>query len=309
MQTLVVVTGPTGVGKTEVCIRIAKHYGVPIINADSRQLYRGMEIGTAAPTPAQQQQVKHYFVGTLDVDSYYSASCYESDVLHLLSHDLADAPLALLTGGSMMYIDAVCDGIDDIPTIDADTRALLKEKLAREGLEHLCDELRMLDPSYYAIVDRKNTRRVVHALEICYMTGQPYSHFRTRSHKPRPFHVVKIGLTRDREELYARINRRVDEMMAAGLAEEARRLLPYRECNALNTVGYKEMFMYLDGTYTADEAVERMKGNTRRYCRKQLTWLKRDPRIRWFHPDDYDTLIQHIDSEVKSHERTEMDMA
>lgn len=309
MQTLVVVTGPTGVGKTETCIRLATHYGAHILNADSRQLYRGMEIGTAAPTLEQRSQVPHHFVGTLDVESYYSASRYEEDVLHLLSHELRDFPLSILSGGSMMYIDAVCDGIDDIPTIDDDTRALLKEKLAREGLDRLCEELRLLDPSYYQIVDRKNTRRVVHALEICYMTGLPYSHFRTRQPKSRPFHIIKIGLTREREELYARINRRVDDMIAAGLVEEARRLLPYREHNALNTVGYKEMFLYLDGTYTLEEAIERMKGNTRRYCRKQLTWLKRDSRIRWFHPDDYEMILHHIDTQIQSHETAEMDMA
>ncbi len=309
MQTLVVVTGPTGVGKTDTCIRLATHYGATILNADSRQIYRGMEIGTAAPTLAQRQSVPHHFVGMLSVDSYYSASRYEEDVLHLLSHELSATPFVLLTGGSMMYIDAVCDGIDDIPTIDDDTRALLKEKLAREGLDHLCDELRLLDPAYYQIVDRKNTRRVVHALEICYMTGRPYSQYRTRQPKARPFRVVKVGLTREREELYDRINRRVDAMIAAGLVEEARRLLPYRDCNALNTVGYKEMFMYLDGTYSLEEATERMKGNTRRYCRKQLTWLKRDARIRWFHPDDIDAIIHYIDTQTQNHETAEMDMA
>lgn len=298
MQNLVVITGPTGVGKTATCLKLATHYGIPIINADSRQIYSGLCIGTAAPTPEQLSQVKHYFVGTLSVNDYYSASRFEEDVLHLLSHELSSSPLALMSGGSMMYIDAVCNGIDDIPTIDEETRALLKHKLATEGLEHLCEELHQLDPAYYEIVDRKNTRRVVHALEICYMTGHPYTRYRTRRQAPRPFHVIKIGLTRDREELYTRINQRVDDMMSQGLLEEAKRMLPYRHENALNTVGYKEMFEYLDGKMSLEEAVERIKGSTRRYCRKQLTWFKRDPSVHWFHPDKYDDIILHIEENM-----------
>ena len=298
METLFVITGPTAVGKSELCLRIARHLGVPIINADSRQLYADIPIGTAAPTPEQQSQVRHYFVGTLRLTDYYSASMYEQDVLALLRPpgELSHSPHALLSGGSMMYIDAVCDGIDDIPTIDADTRSVLRQRLETEGLERLVEELRVADPDYYAIVDRKNTRRVVHALEICYMTGRTYTSYRVRCQAPRDFSIVKVGLTRDRQELYSRINRRVEQMMAEGLEEEARRVYPYKGANSLNTVGYREMFDYFEGLCTLPEAVERIQGATRRYCRKQLTWLKRDSRIKWFHPDQVDDILAYIDT-------------
>lgn len=273
---------------------IAKHFGIPIINADSRQIYRELKIGTARPTDEQTQAVRHYFVGTLSLDDYYSASIFEQQVLQLLDQLFQASDYALLTGGSMMYIDAVCDGIDDIPTIDDETRRLMKQRLADEGLEALCEELRRLDPEYYEIVDRQNPRRVVHALEICTMTGKTYTSFRRRERRQRPFSIVKIALNRPREELYERINRRVDQMMSDGLLEEARALYPRRELNALNTVGYKELFDYLDGRWPLEEAVERIKGNTRRYARKQLTWYKKDEQIRWFHPDDKESIIDYI---------------
>ena len=273
---------------------IAKHFGIPIINADSRQIYRELKIGTARPTDEQTQAVRHYFVGTLSLDDYYSASLFEQQVLQLLNQLFQASDYALLTGGSMMYIDAVCDGIDDIPTIDDETRRLMKQRLADEGLEALCEELRRLDPEYYEIVDRQNPRRVVHALEICTMTGKTYTSFRRREQRQRPFSIVKIALNRPREELYERINRRVDQMMSDGLLEEARALYPRRELNALNTVGYKELFDYLDGRWPLEEAVERIKGNTRRYARKQLTWYKKDEQIRWFHPDDKESIIDYI---------------
>ena len=294
MKTLIVVTGPTAVGKTALCLQLASHYGIPIINADSRQIYRELRIGTAAPTEEQLRQVRHYFVGTLELDDYYSASMYEQQVTELLQQLFATADYALLAGGSMMYIDAVCNGIDDIPTVDDETRATMKRRLATEGLEALCEELRRLDPEHYAIVDRQNPRRVVHALEICHMTGRTYTSFRKNERKARPFNIVKIGLNRPREVLYQRINQRVDQMMADGLLDEARQLLPRRHLNALNTVGYKEMFAHLDGTWTLSEAVERMKGNTRRYARKQLTWFKKDSEVNWFTPDDQDNIIRHI---------------
>lgn len=300
-MTLFVVLGPTGVGKTETTLVLAERLGIPIINADSRQLFAEIPIGTAAPTEEQQQRVKHYFVGTLHLSDYYSASMYENDVLRLLSEDshFTQSPYALLSGGSMMYIDAVCEGIDDIPTVDADTRSLMKERLSSEGLERLCEELRVLDPDYYSIVDQKNPRRVVHALEICYMTGKPYSHFRRKERKERPFKVIKIGLTRPREELYARINRRVEMMMESGLLDEVRHVLPYRNENALNTVGYKELFDYFDGLCTLENAVERIQNNTRKYCRKQLTWFKKDPSTRWFHPDDVEGILGWIKAYMK----------
>ena len=273
---------------------IAKHFGIPIINADSRQIYRELKIGTARPTDEQTQAVRHYFVGTLGLDDYYSASLFEQQVLQLLDQLFQTSDYALLTGGSMMYIDAVCDGIDDIPTIDEETRRLMKQRLADEGLEALCEELRRLDPEYYEIVDRQNPRRVVHALEICTMTGKTYTSFRRRERRQRPFRIVKIALNRPREELYERINRRVDQMMSDELLDEARTLYPKKELNALNTVGYKELFDYLDGRWPLEEAVERIKGNTRRYARKPLTWYKKDEQIRWFHPDDKQSIIDYI---------------
>ena len=293
-KTLIVITGPTAVGKTALCLDVAKHFDIPIINADSRQIFRELKIGTARPSDEQLAQVHHDFVGMLGLDDYYSASLFEQQVLALLEQQFQSRDYALMAGGSMMYIDAVCDGIDDIPTIDDETRATMKRRLAEEGLEALVEELRRLDPEYYEIVDRQNPRRVVHALEICQMTGQTYTSFRKRERRQRPFDIVKIGLNLPREELYDRINRRVDQMMEQGLLDEARRLLPYRHLNALNTVGYKEMFAYLDGIWSLDEAVERMKGNTRRYARKQLTWYKKDEQIRWFRPDETDNIIEYI---------------
>ena len=297
-KTLIVITGPTAVGKTALCLDIAQYFGIPSINADSRQIYKELKIGTASPTDEQQQLVPHYFVGSLSLNDYYSASLFEQQVLEILDDEFRTHDLALMTGGSMMYIDAVCDGIDDIPTVDDETRETLKKRLADEGLEPLLEELKALDPEYYAIVDRQNPRRVVHGLEICLMTGKTYTSFRKREagerRKERPFRIVKIGLNRPREELYARINQRVDQMMQDGLLEEAKRLYPMRQMNALNTVGYKELFDYLDGRWPLEEAVERIKGNTRRYARKQLTWYKKDESIRWFHPDQEKEIIDLI---------------
>ena len=299
VKTLIVITGPTAVGKTALCLDIAQHYGIPIINADSRQIYKELQIGTASPTAEQLSQVKHYFVGTLSLNDYYSASLFEQQVLEILDSEFREHDYALMTGGSMMYIDAVCNGIDDIPTVDDETREKLKSRLANEGLESLVEELRKLDPDYYEIVDKQNPRRVVHGLEICLMTGKTYTSFRKREKKQRPFRIIKIGLNRDREELYNRINQRVDQMMNDGLLKEAQQLYPMRQMNALNTVGYKEMFTYLDGIWSLEEAIERIKGNTRRYARKQLTWYKKDEQIRWFHPDDKDNIISYISQDYE----------
>jgi len=291
---LIVITGPTAVGKTDLCMQIAQRLGIPIINADSRQLFRELKIGTASPTDEQLQRVRHYFVGTLSIGDYYSASMYEQEVTDLLKELFKDSDYALLSGGSMMYIDAVCNGIDDIPTVDDVTRATMKRRLAEEGLEALVAELKQLDPEHYEVVDRQNPRRVVHALEICHMTGKTYTSFRKAVKRQHPFSIVKIGLNREREELYHRINLRVDLMMKEGLLEEAKYMLPYRTENALNTVGYKELFNYFDGVWNLDEAVERIKGNTRRYARKQLTWFKRDEQMRWFHPDNQESIMNYI---------------
>ncbi len=301
MHTLIVLIGPTGVGKTELSLRLAEQFDTCIVSADSRQLYADLKIGTAAPTPAQLQRVEHHFVGTLKLTDYYSAARYEEEVLQLLGTLFAKRNIVVLTGGSMMYVDAICKGIDDIPTVDADTRRLLLHRYETEGLERLCAELKLLDPEYYKIVDLKNPKRVVHALEICYMTGKTYTSFRTRQLKERPFRIVKIGLTRDREELYDRINRRVDQMIADGLVEEARQLYPHRALNSLNTVGYKEIFKYLDGEWTLPFAIEKIKQNSRIYSRKQMTWFKRDEDIRWFHPEQEAEIEAYLRSFINLH--------
>lgn len=295
---LVVLLGPTGVGKTDLSIRLADTFHVPIINADSRQIFAEIPIGTAAPTKEQLARVKHYFVGTHHLQDYYSASMFEQDALNIIQNEFLSHPCALMSGGSMMYIDAVCNGIDDIPTVDDQTRTWMKRRLAEEGLPALVQELKELDPEHYSIVDKQNPRRVVHALEICHMTGKTYTSFRTNSKKERPFRILKIGLNRPREELYDRINRRVDQMMADGWLDEARSVYPLRHLNALNTVGYKELFLYFDGTWPLEEAVERIKGNTRRYMRKQLTWFKRDPEIHWFTPDETDEIVALVKAEL-----------
>lgn len=296
-KTLIVLIGPTGVGKTDLSISIAEKYKSPIISADSRQLYSELKIGTAAPTEEYLKRVKHHFVGTLKLTDYYSAAQYESDVICLLDELFKEKDTILLTGGSMMYIDAICKGIDDIPTVDSDTRQMMMEKYEKEGLERLCAELKLLDPEYYSIVDLKNPKRVIHALEICYMTGKTYTSFRTGNKKQRPFSIIKIGLCRDREELYERINKRVDIMISDGLVDEVKSVYKYKDLNSLNTVGYKEIIQYLDGNCTLDFAIEKIKQNSRIYSRKQMTWFKRDNEITWFHPDNKEEIMKFIESE------------
>ena len=297
MKTLVVVLGPTGVGKTELCLSLAEHLSTPIVNADSRQIFAELPIGTAAPTPAQQQRVKHYFVGNHHIEDYYSAAQYEADVMQLLENEIfPQHDVALLTGGSMMYIDAVCKGIDDIPTVRDDIRNWMKQRLADEGLEALVAELKEKDPEHWAIVDRKNPRRVVHALEICHQTGKTYTSFRTAEKKQRPFRIIKIGLNRDRAELYDRINQRVLMMMDEGLEQEARSVYPKRGLTSLRTVGYKELFAYFDGEIDRDEAIRQIQSHSREYMRKQLTWFKRDEDIHWFHPDDVEEIEKYLKS-------------
>lgn len=297
-KTLIVLIGPTGVGKTELSLDIAEKFKSPIISADSRQLYADIKIGTAAPTEEQQKRVKHYFVGTLKLTDYYSAAQYELEVMKLLDELFLKHDTIILTGGSMMYIDAICKGIDDIPTVDNETREMMMDKYEREGLENLCAELKLLDPEYYSIVDLKNPKRVIHALEICYMTGKTYTSFRTGNKKERPFNIIKIGLKRDREELYERINRRVDMMIEEGLVDEVKSVYQYKNLNSLNTVGYKEIIQYLDGNCTLDFAIEKIKQNSRIYSRKQMTWFKRDTDITWFHPDDKQEVMNYIDSYI-----------
>ena len=299
-KTLLVLIGPTGVGKTELSLRLAERFQTDIISSDSRQLYADLKIGTAAPTPEQLARVPHHFVGTLQLTDYYSAAQYETEVMILLSVLFQEKDIVILTGGSMMYVDAVCKGIDDIPTVDEKTRTLMKQRYEEEGLDNLCAELKLLDPEYYKIVDLKNPKRVVHALEICYMTGRTYTSFRTRSAKERPFNILKIGLTRDREELYERINRRVDMMIEDGLLEEAKVVYPYKHLNSLNTVGYKEIFNYLDGEWDLSFAIEKIKQNSRIYSRKQMTWFKRDEEIVWFHPEQEKEILNYIEEKFQT---------
>lgn len=300
MNHLVILLGPTGVGKTELSLRVAEHFGSPIISSDSRQLYKDLPVGTAAPTPEQMARVKHYMVGTLNLTDYYSASNFEEDVLSLLQTLHQTKPTVVMTGGSMMYIDAVSKGIDEIPTVTPEIREAIYTQFEREGLENILEELKVSDPVHYDEVDRMNYKRVIHAVEICRMTGEPYSSFRTNSRKQRPFNIIKVGLTRDREELYNRINRRVDQMLTDGFLEEAHKVYPFRHLNSLNTVGYKELFKYFDGEWPLDLAVEKIKRNSRVYARKQMTWFKRDDEIRWFHPEKEDEIIQYLDEKVST---------
>lgn len=292
-KNLVVVLGTTGVGKTEACISIARHLHCEIINCDSRQLYESIPIGTAAPTAEQMLKVRHHFVGILPLDRYFSASMYEEAVCKLVEESRHDT--FLLTGGSMMYIDAVCNGIDELPTVRDEIREEMKRRLADEGLDALDRELSQLDPQHWQNIDHNNPRRILHALEICHQTGKPYSSFLSHSKKERPFNILKIGLTRSREEMYERINLRVLKMMDDGLEEEARKVYPLRHHNSLNTVGYKELFDFFDGTTDLEEAVRRIQSNTRRYMRKQETWFKRDKTIKWFAPTEIKEIIKYID--------------
>ena len=291
-KTLIVVTGPTGVGKTEATLRLAEHFGVPVINADSRQIFSEIPIGTAAPTAAQQARVRHYFVGNHHLEDYYSASLFEEDVLKIINE--TSSKVSLLSGGSMMYIDAVCKGIDDIPTIHPEVRQEMMQLLESEGLEKMCELLHEWDPEHWAVVDRNNPRRVIHALEICKQTGRTYTSFRSNTIKERPFNIIKIGLNRDRDTLYQRINQRVLQMIDDGMIEEAQRVYPKRMLNSLNTVGYKELFEYLDGLTTLDEAIFKIQSNTRRYARKQLTWYKRDTEMTWFSPDNIEEILNYL---------------
>ena len=319
MKTLIVIIGPTGVGKSALCMDVAKHLRVPIINCDSRQMYRELPIGTAAPSAADMQEVKHYFVGNLSIHDYYSASRYEQDVMEIIngfngfngsnetsetarksSPYSSETSVYLLSGGSMMYVDAVCNGIDDIPTVRDDVRKELLDRYAVEGIDKMRGELKLLDPEYFAIVDLKNPKRIIHALEICYQTGKTYTSFRTNTRKERPFRIVKIGLNRDREELYDRINRRVLQMMDDGMIEEARSVYQYRGLNSLNTVGYKELFLYFDGVLTLEEAIEKIQSNTRKYARKQLTWYRRDEQIKWFNPEQKNDILAYIDMAIQA---------
>ena len=281
--------GPTGVGKTELSLALAEQLGSPIVNADSRQIYRELPIGTAAPTAAEQSRVKHYFVGTHSLTEDYNAGQYERDAMALLERLFAEHDTVVLSGGSMMYVKAVCEGLDEMPFVSPDLRVSLREAYEQQGLEWLQAEVAAADPDYWREVDQRNPQRLLHALEICRASGKPFSTFRKGQQKERPFRVVKIGLTRDREELYSRINARVLQMMAAGLQQEAERVIPYRQCNSLQTVGYKEMFRFLDGEWTEEEAVRMIQQNSRHYAKRQLTWYRADASVHWLNLSHTDT--------------------
>lgn len=296
MKKLIVLLGPTGVGKTDLSIRLAQRFGASIVSADSRQLYKGIEIGTAAPTPEQLAQVPHYFIGTHTLEQDYSAGQYELDALQVIEKLFEQSNYVVLTGGSMMYIDAVCNGMDDIPTVSDAVRKQVQDIYQTQGLVALQTLLKELDPAHYQKVDLCNYRRVMHAVEVCLEIGKPYSSLLTHSKKERPFSIIKIGLNRPRPELYERINQRVEIMIADGLEEEAKRAYPYKHNNSLNTVGFKEWFDFWDGkTESEERVIELIQQNSRHYAKRQLTWFKRDTEITWFHPTDEENIIQYIE--------------
>ena len=292
--TLLVILGPTGVGKTSISLRLAEQLGCPIVSSDSRQFYRELKIGTAAPDKEQLRRVKHYFIGTHSIHDDYNAGQYEQDAILLLDELFKKHHTVLLVGGSMMYIDAVCNGMDNIPTVDPETRAYWIKQYAGNGLEYIQNELKRLDPAHFETVDILNPKRILHALEICSMTGDTYSGLRTGQRKERNFNILKIGLNRPRPELYERINQRVDEMMTEGLLHEAEEFYKFRKLNTLNTVGYKELYEYLDGTWTLDFAVNMIKQDTRRYAKRQMTWFNRDKDILWYQPEELESKIESV---------------
>jgi len=297
-KTLLILLGPTGVGKTELSLEIAKYFNTEIISCDSRQIYKEMSIGTAVPDQQTLETVPHHFIRSHSIHDYYNASKFEVEVLERLRLLFQKQDVVLMTGGSMMYIDALCKGIDDLPEVDGELRRSLMERMETEGIESLRNELRYHDPAYYNEVDLRNPKRILHALEICLMTGKPYSTFRINQPKKRPFNIVKLGLNRDRAVLYNRINQRVDAMFDEGIEKEALSLFPFRHLNSLNTVGYRELFDYFDGKITLEEAREKIKANSRKYARKQLTWFRRDPEIAWFTPDMKNEIIAFADQKL-----------
>ena len=297
--TLIVIIGPTAIGKTELCIDLAESLNTQIISADSRQIYKELNVGTAKPGKEELERVPHHFIGTKSIHDYYTAGMFELDVLQLLEDLFNKHNQIIMTGGSGLYINAVCEGIDALPRVDPEIRNKLIEQYEKEGIQSLRHDLKKLDPDYYEMVDLKNPKRLLKALEITVMTGKPYSSFLTRPNKERPFNILKIGLNKDREELYEIINKRVDKMIDKGLLEEAKELYKHKGLNALNTVGYKELFEYFDGNITYKRAIELIKRNTRHYAKRQLTWFSKDEEIKWFHPDDKEKIREYIHQYLK----------
>ncbi|MBQ9603444.1 MAG: tRNA (adenosine(37)-N6)-dimethylallyltransferase MiaA [Paludibacteraceae bacterium] len=301
MKTLLLILGPTGVGKTELALRVAQRYGCPIVSCDSRQIFREIPIGTAAPTAEEQQRVKHYFVGERSIEEDYNAGQYERDALQLLATLFAQHEVVVMTGGSMLYADAVCKGLDDLPSVPPFVRADVQREYETKGLAWLQSEVQRLDPAYWVEVDQQNPARLAHCVELCRVTGKPYSALRSHTTKARPFRILKIGLDRPRAELYARVDDRVKQMMEAGLLEEAKAVYPKRALNSLQTVGYKELFAYLDGEYDLDRAIELIQQNSRHYAKRQLTWFRRDNEIHWLNAnDDYEKNSDSIDGLLRA---------
>ncbi|WP_242927336.1 tRNA (adenosine(37)-N6)-dimethylallyltransferase MiaA [Pontibacter vulgaris] len=297
---LVVVVGPTAVGKTDLCVQLARHYHTEIISADSRQFFREMSIGTAKPSAEEQQGIKHHFVDSHTITEEYNVGAYEQDVLQLLQELFKEKNVVILTGGSGLYVRAVCEGMDEMPETDPAIREELTQEFAEKGLQPLLEQLQQLDPVYYAQVDQANPQRVIRALEVCLSSGQPYSSFRKSEAQERPFNIIKIGLNRDREELYQRIDQRMDLMLQQGLLQEVKALYPYRHHNALQTVGYKEIFDFLEGKYDWEEAVRLLKRNSRRYAKRQLTWFHKFPDYTWFNPAQWQELLAFLDEQMKA---------
>jgi tRNA dimethylallyltransferase len=297
-KNLIVITGPTAIGKTSTAIGVARHFNTEIVSADSRQIYRELTIGTAVPSPTELAAVKHHFIHSHSIEHAYNASMYETEAMELLGKLFKKNDTIVMAGGSMLYIDAVCKGIDTMPDVDPGLRQNLKNRLKTEGIESLRMQLKQLDRDYYSEVDLKNPSRIVHALEICLMTGKPYSSFRSSPKKNRPFNIIKTGLDCDRELLHQKINKRVDQMMKAGLEQEARSVFQQRHLNALNTVGYRELFDWLKGEISRERAIELIKRNTRRYARKQLTWFRNDTAVTWFQPEETSKIIEYLNQKI-----------
>lgn len=298
MNTLIVILGPTGVGKSDIGIQIAKHYKTEIISADSRQFFKELSIGTAVPSLNDLMEIPHHFIQNKSIHDYYNVSSFEVEALELMNQLFKRVNPLILVGGSMLYIDTICNGIDDIPTVDTETRKSVIEWYEQNGIEALRLRLLKLDPDYYNIVDQNNYKRMLHAVEVCQMTGRTFTSFRTNSAKKRPFKIIKIGINQDRKILYERINQRVIKMIESGLVEEARSVYQFRGLNSLNTVGYKELFSYFDGDCSLDEAVDLIRRSTRKYARKQLTWFRRDLQIKWFEPYQLMEVIEYIDDNI-----------
>jgi len=303
-KTLIVLTGPTGIGKTTVGIKIAQYFNTEIVSSDSRQIFKELRIGTAVPTKNELAAVKHHFIHSHSVTENYNASRYETEAIQLLDNLFQQKNTVVLVGGSMLYIDAICKGIDIMPDVDPEIRNSLKVQLEKEGLESLRLQLKKQDPDYYKVVDLKNPARIIHALEICLMTGKPYSSFRSNPNKKRPFSIIKIGLNTDRKILHNRINKRVDLMIEEGLEAEAKTVYPQKHLNSLNTVGYRELFTYFDGEISKEKAIELIKRNSRRYARKQLTWFRKDEKMRWFEPNQTEEIIEYIECGISANQST-----